>query len=66
MKLSDLLGAGGRVSSEKPADFSTYTELGSDGIGYIATVQSSPEEAAATTAKLPHATDRDWADFIGD
>lgn len=72
MRHSGLLGAGGSVhgttrsSAERDSDeFSSYVGLGSDGIGYIATVQSSAAKAAEVTSELKSATDRDWEAFVG-
>lgn len=72
MRHSGLMGAGGRVhrtaqsARERVSDeFSSYVGLGSDGIGYIATVQSSPAKAAEVTSELKSATDREWDAFVG-
>ena len=72
MRGSALLGRIGRSQGDSKApaegvsdEFESYAELGSDGIGYIATVNSSPEEAAAITSELQSASDSEWARFVG-
>lgn len=42
----------------------SWVELGSDGLDYIATVDTTSEGAKRVTASLRAVTDRDWARFV--
>lgn len=54
------------MTRAKPIDeFSSYTLLGSDGIGHIVTVASTPAEAEELVAGLRAISEKEWSEFIG-
>lgn len=52
------------VAKAKANEFSDYVLLGDDGLGYIAVVNTSKEEAIRLTKELSFIDDADWDKFV--